>query len=54
MENSKFQKLKKFELMQVYGGNIIGVLALGVCIMAFAYQMGKDFAKWIKKQEMSG
>ncbi|NOR73543.1 MAG: hypothetical protein GQ525_00125 [Draconibacterium sp.] len=44
------QELGREELREVEGG-FIGALALGLCAMAFAYQVGKDAAKWVKSQE---
>ena len=44
------RELGKEELKNVNGG-IVGALALGLAGMAFAYQLGRDVAKWVKAQE---
>ena len=44
------QELGRKELKEVDGG-FIGALAFGLGVMAFAYQVGKDAAKWVKSQE---
>ena len=45
------QTLSKQQLQKNYGGSPVGALALGLGVMVFAYQFGKDVAKWVKEQE---
>ena len=44
------QELGKEELKSVAGG-FLPALALGLAGIAFAYNVGKDVAKWVKAQE---
>jgi xanthine/uracil permease len=45
------QKIDEKMLKKIQGGIIIAAVALGVGMMALAYQVGKDFARYTKNLE---